>query len=155
MTTKKRICWIVDFATPADHRVKLKESEKKDKYLDLARQFKKLWNIKVTIGPIVIGALRIVFKGLVQVLEDMEIRWHVETIQTTALLRSVGILRRVQETWGYSKSIKKPFAHTGVKNLQRSTTTTTNNNNNNNNNNNKKKKKKKKVYVMWLQIWNG
>ena len=33
---KKRTYRIVDFAVPADHRVKLKESEKKDKYLDLA-----------------------------------------------------------------------------------------------------------------------
>ena len=35
---KKRICKIVDFAVPADHRIKLKECEKKDKYLDLARE---------------------------------------------------------------------------------------------------------------------
>ena len=38
---KKRTCKIVDFAVPADHRIKLKESEKKDKYLDLAMEFKK------------------------------------------------------------------------------------------------------------------
>ena len=37
---KKRICKIVDFAVPADHRINLKESEKKDKYLDLARELK-------------------------------------------------------------------------------------------------------------------
>ena len=42
---KKRICKIVDFAVPADHRINLKESEKKDKYLDLARELKKLWNM--------------------------------------------------------------------------------------------------------------
>ena len=40
---KKRTCKIVDFAVPADPRVKLKGSEKKDKYLDLARELKKLW----------------------------------------------------------------------------------------------------------------
>ena len=46
----------MDFAVPADHRVKWKESEEKDKYLDLARKLKKkLWNMKVTIIPIVIG----------------------------------------------------------------------------------------------------
>ena len=39
---KKRTCKIVDFAVPADHIIKLKESEKKDKYLDLARELKKL-----------------------------------------------------------------------------------------------------------------
>ena len=42
---KKKICKIVDFAVLADHRVKLKESVKKDKYLDLARELKKnLWS---------------------------------------------------------------------------------------------------------------
>ena len=35
------ICKIVDFAVPADHRIKLKECEKKDKYLDLAKGIKK------------------------------------------------------------------------------------------------------------------
>ena len=37
----KRTCKIVDFAALADHRIKLKECEKKDKYLDLARELKK------------------------------------------------------------------------------------------------------------------
>ena len=36
---KERTCKIVDFAVPADPRIKLKENEKKDKYLDLAREF--------------------------------------------------------------------------------------------------------------------
>ena len=39
---KKRICKIVGFSVPADHRIKLKEYEKKDKYLDLAKELKKL-----------------------------------------------------------------------------------------------------------------
>ena len=38
---RKRICKIVDVAVPADHRINLKESEKKVKYLDLARELKK------------------------------------------------------------------------------------------------------------------
>ena len=39
----------MNFAVPADHRIKLKESVKKDKYLELARELKKLWNMKVTM----------------------------------------------------------------------------------------------------------
>ena len=35
---KERSDRIVDFAVPADHKVKLKESEKRDKYHDLARE---------------------------------------------------------------------------------------------------------------------
>ena len=42
---------------------KLKECEKRDKYLDLAGELKKLWNMKVTIIPIVIGAFGTVTKG--------------------------------------------------------------------------------------------
>ena len=44
---KKRTCRIVAFTGPADRRVKLKEKEKKDKYLDFALELKKnceAWN---------------------------------------------------------------------------------------------------------------
>ena len=67
-----------------DHRINLKESEKKDKYLDLARELKKLWNMKVTIVPIVIGALGKITKRLLKGLEDLEVGGRVETIQMTA-----------------------------------------------------------------------
>ena len=83
-----------------------KESEKKYKYLDLARELKKLWNMKVTIVPIVIGALGTVTKGLLKGLEDLEVSGRVETIQTTALRRTARILRRVLETWGDLLSLK-------------------------------------------------
>ena len=97
---KKRICKIVDFAVPADHRIKLKECEKKDKYLDLAKELKKLWNMKATIVPIVIGAFGSITKGFLKGLKDSEVGGRVETIQMTALLRTARILRRVLETWG-------------------------------------------------------
>ena len=54
--------------------------------------------MKWAVIPIVTGALGTVTKGLGQGLEDMEIKGRVETVQTTALLRSVRILRKVQET---------------------------------------------------------
>ena len=70
---RKRIRKIVDFAVPADHRINLKESEKKDEYYDLARELKKLWNMKVTTAPVVIGALGTVTKWLLKGLEDLEV----------------------------------------------------------------------------------
>ena len=89
---------IVDSTVPTDHRIKLKECEKRVKYLDLARELKKLWNMQVTIIPIVIGAFGTVTKGLLRGLEDLEVGGRVETIQTTTLLRTARILRRVLET---------------------------------------------------------
>ena len=100
---KKRICKIVDFAVPADHRINLKEREKKDKYLALARELKKLWNMNVTIVQIVIGTI---IKGLLKGLENFEVGGRVETIQMTALLIMARILRRVLENWGDLLSLK-------------------------------------------------
>ena len=65
---------MMDLVVPSDHRVKLNESKKKDKYLDFARELKKLRNMNVTIIKIVIGALCTANKGLIQGLEDLEKR---------------------------------------------------------------------------------
>ena len=93
-----KICKIVDFAVPADHRIELKECEKRNKYLNLTTELKKIWNMKVTIIPIVIGVFGTVTKGLLKGLGDLEVSGRVETIQTTALLKTARILRRVLET---------------------------------------------------------
>ena len=77
---KKRICKIVDYAVLADHRIKLKDCEKKDKYLDIARELKKLWNMQVTIIPLVVGAFGTITKGLLKGQEDLEVGERVETI---------------------------------------------------------------------------
>ena len=82
---KERTCHLVDFAVPADHRVKLNEIEKKDKYLDLARELKKLWNMRVKVLPIVIGALGTVPKGLEKSLSELRIKGRIKTIQTAEI----------------------------------------------------------------------
>ena len=78
--------------------MKIKKREKMDEYLDIAREVIKLWNMGVTVITIVIGALRMVPKGLERGLKGLKIGGKIETIQTTALLRSARILRRVLET---------------------------------------------------------
>ena len=87
------------------NRIKVKEYEKKDKYLDLAIELKKLWNMQVTIIPIVIGVFGTVTKGLLKGLEDSEVCEQVETIQTTCIIensqnteKSRGDLRRLAVT---------------------------------------------------------
>ena len=61
--------------------------------------------MKVTLIPIIIGALGNVTEGFGQGVEDLEIRGRLETAQTTVFLRSVRILRRVQETQGNFQSL--------------------------------------------------
>ena len=93
--------------------MKIKENEKRDNYLDLAREpkKKKLWSMRVTVIPTVIGAL-----GMVRDLEELEIGGRADTILTTAWLRSARILRRVLETCCHLDPSERPSANGGVKN---------------------------------------
>ena len=63
----------------------------------------------MTIIPIVIGAFGTVAKGLLKGLEDLEVGSRLETIQTTALLKTPRILRRVMETWVDLLSLNLPW----------------------------------------------
>ena len=79
--------------------------------------------MKVTIVPIVISALGTITKGLLKGPEDLEVGGRVETIQTTALLRTARIPRRVLETWGDLLSLKlqwKTISYHWCEKLQRS-----------------------------------
>ena len=87
----------------------MKESEKKDEYLNLMREPTKVWNMKVTFIPIVFGALGRDTEALLKVQEDLEKRGRIETIQTTTLLRSARILRRVLRRLAVTQtSVKDP-----------------------------------------------
>ena len=55
---------------------------------------------------IVIGRLGAVLLGLEKILQELEIRGKFETIQTTTLLRSNRILRKVLETRGKLLSLR-------------------------------------------------
>ena len=67
---------------------------------------KKLWNMKVTIVPMVIAAFGTVIKWLIKGPEDLEVGGRVETIQTIALLRTARLMTSVLETWGDLQSVR-------------------------------------------------
>ena len=98
--------------------MKIKEKEKRDKYLDLAGEQLKQWNMRVMVIPIVIGKFETVPKSLERELEELEISGQIETNQSTTLLKSARILRRVEETCYHSDSSERPSAKAGVKNSQ-------------------------------------
>ena len=75
----------MDFAVLVDHRVKLKEREKKDKYKDFARELKKTVEHE---GDNYTNC-NWCFWYSCQGLEDLEIRGRVESIQTTAFIEIV------------------------------------------------------------------
>ena len=100
---KRRTCKIVDFAVPADHRIKLKESEKKDKYLDLARESKKTMEHEGDDYTNHDWCFWYNNKRIIKRTGGLE-SWR--TGGDHPLLRTARILRRVLETWGDLLSLK-------------------------------------------------
>ncbi len=72
--------------------------------------------MKLTIILIVIGAFVTVTKGLLKGLEDLEVGGRVETIKTTALLRTAKESWRFEECCCHSNSSERPSANADVKN---------------------------------------
>ena len=54
---KEKSSKIIDFAVPGDSRIEEKEKDKIEKYQDLGRELQKIWNVKMKIMPLVVGAL--------------------------------------------------------------------------------------------------
>ena len=57
---KEKTCTLIDVAIPADRNVVQKEVEKKLKYKSLCIEILRMWNLKCTIVPVIIGATGIV-----------------------------------------------------------------------------------------------
>ena len=82
--SRKIFCRLKDFAVPAAHRAKIKESQKIDKYLELMKERKKknfrtwewrwyqLYLVQLEWSP----------KDLEKRLEDLENRRRIDTLQT-------------------------------------------------------------------------
>ena len=72
-----KLCTLLSWMTTEKD---VKGCEKKNKYLNLARELKKLWDMDVTIIPIVISAFGTVTKGLLKGLKILEVDRRVEKI---------------------------------------------------------------------------
>ena len=92
---EKRERKIIDIAVPGDQNIKVKELEKISKYQDLRLQVQKLWDIKATVIPIVVGAFGTVSEELENHLKTIGIPIVISCLQKAALQGTAFILRRV------------------------------------------------------------
>ena len=66
--------------------MKIKESETMEKLLDLGRELKEnLWNMILTVIPIVVGAIGTVSKGLEKELKELKISERIMTVHSVLL----------------------------------------------------------------------
>jgi len=66
---KEKTCTLIDVAIPTNRNVVQKEAEKKLKYKSLCIEIQRMWNLKYTIIPVIIGATGIVTRSLKKNLE--------------------------------------------------------------------------------------
>jgi len=82
-------------AIPADRNVVQNEAEKKLKYMSLFIEIQRMWNLKCTIVPVIIGATGIVTRSLRKHLEAVPGKHSIDSLQKTAILETSHIIRKV------------------------------------------------------------
>ena len=129
-------CQMIDFAIPYGTRVDHKEVEKIEKYLNLARELKEMWNTKATVVIFVVAALGTPAKALEKRLKTIGIETKLTELQKTVLIQISRILRKVLEV---RVVLLTPCLKNETYLLVETNMRPYNNNNNNNNNNNSNK----------------
>jgi len=92
---KDKTCTLIDVAIPADRNVVQKEVGKKLKYKSLCIEIQRMWNLKCTIIPIIIGATGIATRSVRKNLEAVPGKHSVDSLQKTAILGTSHIIRKV------------------------------------------------------------
>jgi len=78
---KERTCTLIDVAIPADRNVVQKEAEKKLNYKSLSTEIQRMWDLKCTIIPVIIGATGIVMRSLRKNLEAVPGKHSIDSLQ--------------------------------------------------------------------------
>ena len=92
---EEKECRIIDVDIPADQNIADKEWEKITKYSELKLEIMRLWNVKATVIPFVVGALGSIPKKLKEHLKSLGLPGDIHCIQKSALLGTAGILRKI------------------------------------------------------------
>ena len=114
----KRIYCIMDLLSRWTTEWSPRETKTETCTWSLLENWENLRNMKVTVIPIITDALGTVPDSLKSDLEELETRGWIKDIQTTALLRSTRLLRRVVETRRNLLSLRlhwKPSGNARVK----------------------------------------
>ena len=79
-----------------DSRISHKEKDKVEKYQDLKREIKRIWNLRnVIVVPVIVGALGSITKKLGEWIKKLDISITIELLQKTTILGTARILRKV------------------------------------------------------------
>jgi hypothetical protein len=78
----------------------IKEAEMKLKYDSLCIEIQRMWDLKCTVIPVIIGATGIVTRSLRKRLEAVPGKHWIDSVQKTAVLGTAHIIRKVLQCEG-------------------------------------------------------
>ena len=82
-------------AIPSDYNIQKKATEKMNKYIDLQIECQRIWNKKVEVIPVIIGATGIVDKNIKKYVGRIPGCHNIYSLQRSAILGIAHILRKV------------------------------------------------------------
>ena len=88
-------CLVIDVAIPSDYNIRDKSTEKMSKYVDLQIECQRMWDKRVEVIPVIIGATGIVDKTLKKFLCRIPGQHNIYNLQRSAILSTAHILRKV------------------------------------------------------------
>jgi hypothetical protein len=86
---------LIDGAISGDRNVIKKEAEKIIKYEDLTIEVQRMWNVKTTVIPVIIGATGTISKAFRKYVGNVPGLHEIKELQKTAILGTAHILRKV------------------------------------------------------------
>jgi hypothetical protein len=93
LDNEKRTCMLIDVAISGDRNVIKKEAKKILKYKDLTIEIQRMWNVKTTVIPVIIGATGTIPKFFRKYVSNIPGYHEVKELQKTAILGTAPILR--------------------------------------------------------------
>ncbi|XP_067053528.1 uncharacterized protein [Acropora muricata] len=85
---------LIDMSIPTEKNTSVKVTEKLSKYKDLEIEIERMWCMKATTIPVVIGALGLIKKGLEKYTKQIPGNIKISELQKIALLGTSRILRK-------------------------------------------------------------
>ena len=85
---------LIDVAISGDRNVIKKEAEKILKYKDLTIEIQRMWNVKTTVIPVIIGTKSTLSKSFRKYVDNIPGHHEVRELQKTAILGTAHILRK-------------------------------------------------------------
>ena len=92
---KDKTCLLIDMTIPLDTNTSVKTTEKLTKYKDLEIEVERMWGLKTTTVPVVMGALSTIKKDIENYTNKIPGNIIIHELQKMTLLSPAHLLRRV------------------------------------------------------------